>query len=80
MPRSTITGKGQTTVPIEIRAHLGLEAGDMIEFVKAADGSVRIEPVKVDIRSLKGSLRAYVKKPVSVEAMKAAVRKRFRKR
>ena len=79
MPRSTITAKGQTTVPVEIRQHLGLEPGDMIEFVKASDGSVRIEPVKVDLRSLRGSLRAFVKKPITLKAMQAAVRQRFQK-
>lgn len=78
MPRSTLTAKGQTTVPVEIRKHLGLEPGDQIEFVLAPDGSVRLEAVTRDIRTLKGSLREYVTAPLSVEAMKAAVRKRSR--
>jgi len=29
---STLTQKGQTTIPMEIRHELGLEAGDKIEF------------------------------------------------
>ena len=79
LPRSTLTAKGQTTVPLEIRKHLRLEPGDQIEFVLAPDGSVRLEPVTKDIRDLKGSLRSYVRAPVTVEAMKDAVRKRFRR-
>jgi AbrB family looped-hinge helix DNA binding protein len=79
LPRSTLTAKGQTTVPIEVRRHLGLEPGDQIEFILAPDGSVRLEAVTRDIRTLKGSLRSYVTAPVTVEAMKDAVRQRSRK-
>ena len=34
-----ITTKGQTTVPQEIRAVLGVKAGDLIAWDAAADGS-----------------------------------------
>ena len=30
---STISSKGQITVPLEIRNRLGLKAGDLVEFV-----------------------------------------------
>ncbi len=80
MARSSLTSKGQATIPKEIRAHLGLAPGDRIEFVIAPDGSVRIEPATADIRALRGCLAPYVKAPVTAEAMKAAVRTRFRKR
>jgi len=50
-----------------------------VEFVIQADGSVKLEPATIDLRTLKGSLAAYVKRPVTLEAMKEAVRKRFRK-
>lgn len=33
MSTATLTSKGQTTVPKEIREHLRLHAGDRIEFV-----------------------------------------------
>jgi antitoxin PrlF len=32
-PSSTISSKGQITVPLEIRDRLGLKAGDRVEFV-----------------------------------------------
>jgi antitoxin PrlF len=32
-PSSTISSKGQVTVPIEVRHRLGLKAGDRVEFV-----------------------------------------------
>ena len=79
MAKSTITTKGQTTVPKEVRDHLGLKPGDKIEFVIQPDGAVRVEALSVDIRSLQGSLRRYVKM-VTVEDMRKAVRDRFRKK
>jgi antitoxin PrlF len=80
MAKSTITTKGQTTVPKEVRDHLGLKPGDKIEFVIQPDGAVRVDALSVDIRSLQGSLRRYVKKPITVEDMRKAVRDRFRKK
>ena len=79
MSRSSISGKGQATIPKQVREHLKLKPGDQIEFVIQADGSVKVEPATVDLRSLKGCLSAYVTRPVTLEAMKAAVRKRFQK-
>lgn len=32
-PSSTISGKGQVTIPIEVRHRLGLREGDRVEFV-----------------------------------------------
>jgi AbrB family looped-hinge helix DNA binding protein len=80
MATSTITAKGQTTVPKEVRDHLGLRPGDRIEFVIEPDGGVRVEALSVDLRSLKGTLRRYVEKPVSLGDMRNAIRNRFGKR
>lgn len=43
---TTITTKGQVTIPKAIREHLGLYAGDRVDFAFADDGSVRVQPVK----------------------------------
>jgi AbrB family looped-hinge helix DNA binding protein len=37
---STISSKGQVTVPQEIRKRLGLEVGDRVEFVMETDRTV----------------------------------------
>jgi antitoxin PrlF len=80
MPASTLTSKGQTTIPKEVRDHLKLQAGDAIDFVIETDGSVIIRPATVHVRELKGILHRNGMKTVSVSAMNAAVRKRFRAR
>lgn len=44
-PSSTISSKGQITVPQEIRNRLGLSPGDRVEFVVENDRTV-IRPVR----------------------------------
>jgi len=39
---TTLTSKGQVTIPKPIREYLGLDAGDEVEFEFADDGSVRV--------------------------------------
>ena len=75
MAISTITSKGQTTIPGEIRRLLKLKAGDRIEFLVEADGKVVLVPVTVDVRELKGLL-APAPRRVSIEDMDMAIRKR----
>ena len=75
MTTSTLTTKGQVTIPFDVRRRLGLNAGDRIEFVEGEDGSFAIKPAIDDVRSLKGLLRKPVKS-VTVEDMKAVVRAR----
>ena len=75
MPKSTITSKGQTTIPGEIRRYLRLKAGDRVEFVVEADGRVVLVPATIDVRELKGLL-APAPRRASLEDMDAAIRKR----
>lgn len=79
MTTSTMTTKGQVTIPLDVRRRLGLNAGDRVEFVEGADGTFAIKPAIDDVRSLKGLLRK-PSKPVSIEDMKAAVRARGARR
>jgi antitoxin PrlF len=74
MAVSTITSKGQATIPGEIRRHLKLKAGDRLEFLVEPDGRVILVPATVDAAELKGLL-APPPRRVSVEEMDNAVRK-----
>jgi len=73
MPSSTITSKGQITVPKEIREHLRLKPGDRIDFVKGRSGQITLKAIDTDIRSLRGILRSKRKEPLSVEEMNEVI-------
>ena len=75
MTSATLTSKGQVTIPAEVRQRMGLGSGDRIEFVELETGGFAIRPAIDDVRSLKGALRKPAK-PVSVDDMNAAIRKR----
>jgi len=79
MPVSTLTSKGQTTIPGEIRRHLKLKPGDRIEFVVEKDGKVRLVPANIDIATLKGILGPPPRR-LSLDEMDAVIRKRAARR
>jgi AbrB family looped-hinge helix DNA binding protein len=54
MPSSTVTSKGQITIPIEIRKALGLSAGDEVMFFALGNGQVAFRPRTGSIRDLEG--------------------------
>jgi AbrB family looped-hinge helix DNA binding protein len=76
MPTSTLTSKGQTTIPREVRDHLNLQAGDKLDFILRDDGLVLLQPANIDLADLKGVLFQPGRRPVSLEDMKTAVRRR----
>lgn len=45
LPSSTISSKGQITVPLEIRLRLGLKEGDRVEFV-VEEGQTILRPAR----------------------------------
>jgi AbrB family looped-hinge helix DNA binding protein len=77
MAQSTVTSKGQITVPKIIRDHLKLNSGDPVEFRIQSDGTVIMIPASISISQLKGILHRKGMKPVSVERMSRAIRKQF---
>lgn len=75
MSTSTMTSKGQTTIPKDIRKRLNLHPGDRLDFIIEEDGRVVVLPASVDASELAGMLKAPAK-PVSVAEMNQAIRKR----
>ena len=78
--QTTITSKGQVTVPKPIRDKLHLKPGDKIDFMLDEDGGVRVVPVTASVTQLKGMVPrpGY---PVSLADMdKAIARGATRKR
>lgn len=70
MIESSITKKGQTTIPKAVRNSLRLKAGDRVRYV-IGDGEVRILPVR-PISRLFGALQ-YDGPTVTVEEMEQAI-------
>ena len=66
---TSVTQKGQATIPIIIRRKLGIKPNTKIVF-ELNDNEVSLRPV-VDFFSLKGSVKS--KKPFSIDAMEKAV-------
>lgn len=63
---AAITAKGQTTIPKQIRQHLGLKAGDKVKFFLHPDGTVVLLP-KIPVSSLRGILPHQGKAPTLAE-------------
>ena len=74
MPSSTITSKGQTTLPKEIRDQLHLQPGDRIEYT-VEGGRVYLYPATLTLEEL---CRILPPPPqaATVEDMNAAIRRR----
>ena len=66
---STLTSKGQTTVPKAIRESLRLKSGDRITFTLMPDGTVLLRVKNKSIMSLAGSLRRRGRKALPVEEL-----------
>jgi AbrB family looped-hinge helix DNA binding protein len=74
MAKATLTSKGQITIPKEIREHLGVDAGDRLNFEPRSGGDVLVQAETVDLRSLRGALKRRGKR-VSLSAMAEAIRR-----
>lgn len=81
MISSTISSKGQVTIPKKIREFLKVGTFDKIVFIPLEDGQVLITNKQKPATALFGMLKhRKPQKPVSVEDMKTAVRARRVKR
>ena len=64
---STLSSKGQVTIPVEERKYLGIKEGDKLSFVIEDGGTVRIEtPRYGNLASLRGAAGS-LEKPLSWE-------------
>jgi antitoxin PrlF len=66
---STLTSKGQTTIPKDIRETLRLKSGDRITFTLMPDGTVQMRAKNRSATSLGGLLRKPGQKRVPTEQL-----------
>ena len=69
MPESTLTTKGQTTVPADIRAVVQATPGTRLVWSVTPDGTIIVRAKTKSILDLAGMLQAPAGKAVGVEAM-----------
>ena len=80
MALATLTTKGQVTIPKEIRESLNLRTGDKIEIIVTADRKAVIRPVSKKVDDIFCKLHRPGIKPVPVEDMDAAIKKRMQEK
>lgn len=66
---ATLTSKGQTTIPKEIRDSLGMKSGDRITFTLMPDATVVMRVKSKSITELAGALHKKGRKPLPVEQL-----------
>jgi AbrB family looped-hinge helix DNA binding protein len=76
---STISSKGQVTIPKAIRLRMHLKTGDRLRFVVEADGSVRLAAATRDVSTLRDILPR-PKRRATLDEMQSAIRRRAAKR
>lgn len=79
MPSATVTSKGQVTIPESIRRLLKVAVGDRLDFVVENEGRVVLRVGAADATDLKGLLHRPGRRPVTVEAMNAAIARQGRR-
>lgn len=72
MQESTVTSKGQTTLPKDVRAALDLHPGDRVRYMILDGGEVRLVRSR-PVAELQGMLRGKVSRTVSLEEMDEAI-------
>lgn len=73
MTKSTVTTKGQITIPKEIRDKAMIHEGTQIDFQIQNDGKILIIPIQRHFKQLKGIIKSRRKKAVTLSEMKKAI-------
>ena len=79
MFRATLDSKGRITLPAELRAALGVGAGDRVEFVELAPGRYEFVATTRSVTDLKGMF-GRTRKQVTIGEMNAVIATRTRGR
>ena len=81
MALTTITSKGQVTIPKNIRDLLHLYAGDKVEFVFNESNDIIMRPITKKVAEVCGGLAQYkLQESISVDDMNKAIKTTMRKK
>lgn len=78
MLQTTLTSKGQVTIPKHVRDSLCLHAGDKVEFIITENKEVLIRPFTKKADDVFGRLHKVGRKTASIEQMDEAIRQKMR--
>jgi AbrB family looped-hinge helix DNA binding protein len=78
MSATTVTSKGQVTIPVEVRKHLKLKPGDKIDFQIEENGTARIFPFSRKVSDVYGLLARKDRELLSVEEIDDRLKEKFR--
>jgi len=75
MMSTTVTAKGQVTIPKAVRDMLGIGPGSQIDFRQAVDGSIVVVPVEAGKRNSRfAKFRGHAGKGMSTDEIMALTR------
>ncbi len=78
MSQSTITSKGQITIPKDVRDILHLESGSKVDFLINDDGEAIMRPLSKTPDDVFGFLASPKRRKVSVKDMDMKLKKKFK--
>jgi antitoxin PrlF len=78
MRQSTLTSKGQITIPKSVRDSLALHAGDKVEFVLTDNNEVLLKPVTKKVDEVFGRLFRAGRPAVDIAEMDALLKQKIR--
>jgi antitoxin PrlF len=71
---STVTIKGQVTIPKSVRDHLGILPGSKVDFRRTAEGHIVIEPAEAKPSSRFARLRGHAGEGMGTDDIMALAR------
>jgi AbrB family looped-hinge helix DNA binding protein len=78
MKQTTLTSKGQVTIPKHVRDSLCLHAGDKVEFIITENDEVLLRAFTKKADDVFGKLHKTGRKTVSIEQMDESIRQKMR--
>ncbi len=71
--KSTVTSKGQITIPWAIRAKAHIQTGTQLDFQLEDDGTLILHVITRDVSDLKGIVKSKRRKAPTLKEMKKAI-------
>ena len=78
MQQTTLTSKGQITLPKWVRDSLALQAGDKVEFVLTQNNDVLLKPVTKKVDEVFGRLYREDRPAIDIAEMDALLKQKIR--